>query len=223
MIQAVSKQQMAPFTPEIILGDAAKSISAAAKQIPTAIRTTCWAHVIRNIDTKLFSVNPAELRRKMRSDILDLQLCANMEDFMLGGNLLTEGWKRLEVDEGTNFANYFEEQWLYSSEAMWFEGISAFPSTNNGLERCNRTVEDAHTLRNRLPLHTFLKTAEDMVSAWSNDPNMSSFTIQHTISLSDYTKAYQYKKSNPIVSKISTVESQITFAILPSNLAKISI
>jgi len=47
---------------------------------------------------------------------------------------------------------YFKGQWLDNNEG-WYEGHAfRHPSTNNGLESCNRVVKDEDTLRSRLPL-----------------------------------------------------------------------
>ncbi|CAF0888783.1 unnamed protein product [Didymodactylos carnosus] len=49
----------------------------------------------------------------------------------------------------------------------WFHMIP--PRTNNGLESLNGRIKKDYTLRNRLPLFAFFKTAERMLMDWSTD------------------------------------------------------
>jgi hypothetical protein len=62
-----------------------------------------------------------------------------------------------------NFVEYFRREWVTGDLKNWYEGATPFITTNNGLEAINRNIKDSHMLRNKLPLHKFLNTAEEMV------------------------------------------------------------
>lgn len=72
-----------------------------------------------------------------------------------------------DVYEIYEFADYFYKTWISSPVNGWFEGYSAFASTNNGLEAYNKNLKQVHTLRRRLKFDQFVKLAPDIVEHWS--------------------------------------------------------
>ena len=68
------------------------------------------------------------------------------------------------------FYDYFVKTWLHSRDTEWYEAASEFPSTNNGLERMNRTIKDANTFRKQLPFPDFVRESERAVTQWSTCP-----------------------------------------------------
>ncbi|CAF1193129.1 unnamed protein product [Didymodactylos carnosus] len=79
--------------------------------------------------------------------------------------------------ELNDFSQYFQQNWV-SSLPYWYEGVvSLAPSTNNGL---NGRIKKDYTLRNRLSLSTFLKTAERMLIDWSTDSGKKPFQLRTT-------------------------------------------
>jgi len=70
-----------------------------------------------------------------------------------------------------NFITYFKDQWVDNEPYnTWPECASDFCSTNNPLERFNKTIKDSHTLREKENFRTFIQTVEGMVSFWSACP-----------------------------------------------------
>lgn len=66
-----------------ILG--AKAITAAVTDVfPDAKRIMCWAHVLRNADKRLRQLKDKDLRARLRSDIVELQLARNEYEFNEG-------------------------------------------------------------------------------------------------------------------------------------------
>jgi hypothetical protein len=74
---------------------------------------------------------------------------------------------------------------------LTFLGASSYPSTNNGLESCNKQIKDSHSLRERLPFNQFVQWAEKMVSAdWSRG-RMDPTIVELKIAPHLYASAYQ--------------------------------
>ncbi len=69
------------------------------------------------------------------------------------------------------------------------------PSTNNCLESFNKVIKYEQTLRERLPLSRFKELAFEAVRKWSKE-YQKQVKNETTITLSTWTKAYQWSKSN---------------------------
>ena len=69
--------------------------------------------------------------------------------------------------EASDFVQYFKKQWVEGALCNWFEGVSIYPSTNNGLECCNMELKKTHTLRRRLSFDKFVLKAVDVVRHWT--------------------------------------------------------
>ena len=102
---------------------------------------------------------------------------------------------------------YFNYEWLEFLNG-WFEDYSNVPftpSTNNNLESTNRYIKDKNTLRNRLWLQEFLKTAFEIVKNWSLDrdghenPEVKLFFKEPIIDLKLQTSAYQWIKTDKTI------------------------
>jgi hypothetical protein len=95
---------------------------------------------------------------------------------------------------------------------LLFSGASPFPSTNNALERCNKSIKDNHSLRERVPFHSFTIWVERMVSVdWSRGrpiPQVAELKIEPHL----YVSARQLHTSDR---KIYNLDRDISFA-LPS-------
>jgi hypothetical protein len=66
-----------------------------------------------------------------------------------------------------SFLEYWKKEWV-DQNSKWFEGYNhpfnaGAPSTNNGNEGCNGSIKLEDTLRNLLPLFTFLAVAKKLV------------------------------------------------------------
>lgn len=70
--------------PTHVLADGAFAITNAVTSVfPNAVRLMCWAHVVKNIDQKLKSYEPA-VKKQIRADIQSLQFALNEDQFLIG-------------------------------------------------------------------------------------------------------------------------------------------
>ena len=88
-----------------------------------------------------------------------------------------------------------------------------------GLERFNRTIKEAHTLRSRLPFAQFLATAEKIIQPCSADPNYNDFSTTATYSMLQMKDAYNWKKLDISILKLSSSDDcqAERFAVLPTH------
>lgn len=75
------------------------------------------------------------------------------------------------IQQVTDFAHYFINQWVNSPTNNWTE-CSSWPyvATNNGLEATNRMIKDSHSFRRKMPLNQFNDMVETMIYNWSKKP-----------------------------------------------------
>ena len=71
------------------------------------------------------------------------------------------------------------------------------PATNNGVEATNAVIKKQYTLKERLPVGQFLHTVADILRNWSESRSPANINCKHfatvpTISLSEWTRAYQW-------------------------------
>ena len=104
------------------------------------------------------------------------------------------------------------EMWL-STHQNWYEGIAEYtPSQNNGFESLNLVIKKEETFRERMPLSRFLHQSLQAVEKWSKqyETNDKIFFDVSTIALSQWTEAYQWAKSNKIVTS-KTLDNSIKY------------
>uniref|UniRef100_A0A915DEN4 Transposase n=1 Tax=Ditylenchus dipsaci TaxID=166011 RepID=A0A915DEN4_9BILA len=84
--------------------------------------------------------------------------------------MLTD-WKTRFVNEpaALSFVECFEKTWLHSPLSGWYEGFSAYSSTNNGLESKNGELKKVQRRRG-LPLAQFIQFADMTLKHWSSRP-----------------------------------------------------
>ena len=85
----------------------------------------------------------------------------------------------------------------FSTHKTWYEGVAErMPSTNNGLESFNNVIKKEETLRERMPVGQFVSQCLVSASRWSKQYSFDkSIATKPTISLEDWTSAYQWAKS----------------------------
>ena len=107
--------------PTYLIADSAEQITVAFREIfgSDFIRVNCWAHKIRNIDNKLSLIPDEIIRKKIRTDILFLQLAASQREFDKASKLLLIKWSK--EDSCKTFLDYFKEECLGQRNG-WFEG-----------------------------------------------------------------------------------------------------
>ncbi|CAF5041678.1 unnamed protein product, partial [Rotaria sp. Silwood1] len=124
-----------------------------------------WASVVNShaytISLVLADGAPVE------QDIFSMQLIFDDKIFAIASCLMLSKWSA--DAELNDFRQYFEQEWILSLPYWYEEAACLAPSTNNGLESLNDRIKKDYTLRNRLPLSAFLKTAERMLIDWSKD------------------------------------------------------
>lgn len=104
----------------------------------------------------------------------------------------------MDTKKETPFVEYMNEMW-FSSHQTWYEGARInTPSTNNALESFNLIIKKEQNLRERLPLGRFFELCIQSVEKWSREylNGDKVFYKTSTISLSDWTAAYQWAKLN---------------------------
>ncbi|CAF1366929.1 unnamed protein product [Rotaria sordida] len=146
-----------------------------------------WASVVNNqadtISHVLADGAPVE------QDIFSMQLVFDGQIFAIASRLML--LKSSTDAELNDFRQYFEREWILSLP-YWYEGAACLvPSTNNGLESLNGRIKKDYTLRNRVALSAFLKTAERLLIDWSKDSEEKPFQLHITykddLKLSAYT------------------------------------
>lgn len=142
------------YCPSVLVADAAEAITVGFREVigDGFLRVTCWAHVNPAYEKRLICIKDKAVRNEINKEIHLLQVCSDPDVFKQASLLWLKKWQRSSVTGVTDFVSYFKAQWLDNNYG-WYEGYAPqHPSTNNGLESCNRVVKDEDTLRSRLPL-----------------------------------------------------------------------
>ena len=93
----------------------------------------------------------------MRDDIYKLKLSYSSFNFKINYQLFRKKWSYYNSKKEIEFLDYFNNEWIESSNNGWFEGIANHvPSTNSALESVNNTIKKIHTKRTRFTLGHFL-------------------------------------------------------------------
>lgn len=212
------------WKPTVLLADGSDAITAGFQLVfgEPLIRLMCFFHVLKNIEKYLKVLTKGKRHGDLKDDIHALQLCQSDLAFEKASQLFMKKWTSTKDAKVTEFAVYFEEQWL-KKYSKWYEGAAVgFPSTNNGLESTNAVIKREHTLRERLPVGQFLNSVEDLLTKWSEARNAESvnglsFAERPTASLKEWTSAYQWASMNKRVLKQSAEDSKILFFTTSSN------
>jgi hypothetical protein len=148
------------------MADSAHSItngfreSGEAKNITCGVRGNCWFHCKKSIDKRLLRVIDEAKRKHLLASLYQLQASQTPKIFKKASDLFVmecEGDDDLDV---VDFIKGFKEEWLDQNQ-NWFEAWNhpnnaGSPSTNNGNESCNGVIKFEDTLRELLPLYSFL-------------------------------------------------------------------
>jgi hypothetical protein len=112
------------FDPTILVADAAASITNGFKSVFPGFtkRVVCWAHVIRNLDTRLRSVKTHETRQAIRVDISILQCSSTPSIFKKSLALFLAKWRICAQPEVQTFIEYFDSQWCIEANSGWYHG-----------------------------------------------------------------------------------------------------
>ena len=106
-------------------------------------------------------------------------------------------------EEVNYFLKYLKKQ--IDKHNGWYEafkGDDGCPSTSNGIESNNRSIEYDHTFRERWPMGRFMGKALEIVESWSFDrnydenPNFKVLNLVPVISLKHWKSAYEFVETN---------------------------
>ena len=182
--------------PLFVIADGSAAITAAVTTaFPGCPRGMCWAHVVRNVDKNLLGVRNEERRKRFRRDFHLFQLATSPREFR-------DAWGLFKAHYTPNrelavVVPYIQETWIDFGLGNWFEGFQkGFPSTNNGLERANRSLKDDYTMHVKLGLAQFLQKMEEAISHWSRRERREPFIDRKAHSLAEWTSAWQWKSLN---------------------------
>jgi len=159
-----------------------------------------------------------DLRSKIRSDIIHLQLAKSQSEFDAAKLLWLKKWD--SVDSAKEFVQYFNLEYLKKYDG-WFEGRALnSPSTNNCLEATNNVIKNEGTLRERLPLNRFIDVAKELIKEWSinrnpESPNPKIFFQKPKLTLKLQTDSYNWARNNPKI-RTSTRNNLKSYFISPS-------
>lgn len=199
--------------PDVLVCDATKAIQNSFTNVfgnEPKVRM-CWAHARKDMKTKLEQTIELENQNYILKDIDCLQTATSPQVFDLASELFLKKWEKEEA-----FTNYFKEEWLVNNR-YWYLGVAPnSPITNNALEATNKLIRDYNTLRERLPLSRFVVAASNIVTKWSENPEIESFATIYTVKLSDWTEAYQWVKMDKTVTILHSNGDENTY-LLPSN------
>lgn len=138
------------FVPKVLIADGADAINNAFYQSYASAEQNvmCWFHVTKNIRKYKYLFNSPTNFSSMKKDIDKVQLSRNRETFQTAVQLFLNKWRTSE----RCFCDYFTKVWV-RQKPNWYEGVlQRTPSTNNALERFNRTIKDNYTFREKYPL-----------------------------------------------------------------------
>jgi hypothetical protein len=117
------------------------------------------------------------------------------------------------------FIKYFKDNWI-NNNSNWFEGYNhpnnaGSTFNNNGNESVNGLIKREDTLRNLLSLSSFMSVAYAILRKWSysidTDQNINAkpFVDEPSISLSQWTEAYQWKTKAVVIQDVEHDLNQI--------------
>ena len=88
-------------------------------------------------------------------------------------------------------------QWICSDTTNWYKGLMpGYLSTNNKLDRANKTLKDDYTLPVKLGMAD-LNKMQEAVTSWFLNEGRDSFKDHETYCLRNGTDAWQWHTANP--------------------------
>lgn len=128
-------------------------------------RVVCWDQVGRSIDKHLNLISTQFNQVAIKSDIVEMQLSANLDVFNTAVRLFNEKWC---IEE--RFLAYFNLEWVVKLNG-WFKGYTTtlkIPSLNDGLDIFKRAIKDQ--FGSRMPVEQFFELLrQNLVHNWSVD------------------------------------------------------
>ncbi|CAF0939959.1 unnamed protein product [Brachionus calyciflorus] len=116
-----------------------------------------------------------DFRKKIRSDIFNIQTLSSDILFNDAVKLFVLKYKRFKNAALNDFLSYFENEWVKKNSG-WYEGYAiGMPSTTNGLESSHEKIKKS-LQHKRLGLIEFLNECKNnLINFWSQDRSASLF------------------------------------------------
>lgn len=194
------------FHPEVLVADCADAITNAKQTVfPQCKRVHCWAHVLRNLKTKIKSAkNKSE---EVMEDIYFMQLLFTTNLFTQACELFEDKWTQLK--ETKLFCEYIVKEYFKTS-SNWFEGFQIFaPSTNNCLESFNKTIKSRYLKYKQQTIASFFPKVCEIF----NDSDLTKIPIMDKIRYNE--PALIAQDSEFIFNEIITFSTETVFLITP--------
>ena len=199
------KLELEPLSKLALMADNAIAIGNGFRESKCncGVRGNCWFHCKKGVDKELACVKNLEKKADILVGIYELQVCQTPEIFKAASALFIELWGDDEDEAVKIFIKYFKDNWLVIN-CNWFESYNhpnnaGSCSSNNGNEAINGVIKRQDTLRELLPLTTFLLVSCNIVLKWSRardpkDVNYKPFATEPTIKLCQWTLGWQWKQ-----------------------------
>lgn len=109
-------------------------------------------------------VSDAKSRDSIIADIRLMHLSQSPIVFEKMAKLFIQKWKQF-----SQFCGYFKRTWI-DLHGTWYAGVArGVPCTNNGTESFNDLIKKQTTIREKLPVGTFLVELIKSTEMWSKD------------------------------------------------------
>jgi hypothetical protein len=155
-----------------LMADAADSITNGFVAVfgEQGVRAMCWYHARTAMfkPTKLIKDNLK--RSTIESEIAKLQVLQTNSIFEKAVRLFYDKYISDRFADVVEFVRYFKAEWM-DSHPNWYEGYMnsddvkphGSVANNNGLEATNGDVKESHTLREQLPIGTWIEVSTNIV------------------------------------------------------------
>lgn len=175
----------------------------------------CWTHTKNEIKTAI-----EQMDEKKQNCILDdvecLHLATSREDFNKAAELFLLKW-----EEEQDFTNYFREEWLVRHR-NWHLGAGNSPTTNDAVQATNKHITDSKLIYERLPIKRFLITASEIVTDWSQNKTLNSFSTKYTVKLTDWAEAHEWLKMDRKTTVLHSEDDKTSYLVQSSKSPPIS-
>ena len=179
----------------------------------------CQFHVKKNLRKHAIALGVKnEELMEVLSDFDKLQICSNKTDFEIGSKLFIKKWVTIRP----KLADYCHEEIFNSPSkpnnpmATWYEGYAwKTPSTNNALEAFNKVYKDNYTFRERMKVAEFCEVLISSIESISTEKKRGEkpFMVLSTISLKQWTAAYNFKRLKKTLRSIGSRNGFSTWII----------
>ncbi|RNA44681.1 hypothetical protein BpHYR1_053709 [Brachionus plicatilis] len=174
------------------------------------LRVNCWAHVIRNFDVHLRSVDDL-YRFKIRVDVCEIQKIFDPTLFPKAIELFEDKWNKVNNSGVKNLLTYFNYEWGKNNTG-WYEGYArGLPSTTNSLESTHAHIKKKMKGK-RLGLLHFLDVCQQtIVREWSMWRSPTLHLVDEitqdstpTITDADMVSAYKWNSFNQTIRHLNS-------------------